>query len=314
MDFDRNIESQLNDIKKRFDDIEKKLTFEEILNDQKLAIKFEKEKKLLMPIVENLHIAETLQNQMEKLTKQDSNECNDDLKKLEQKLNEQKLLLIKLLANYNAKKQSVVIELLKTKNYCQKLQNYIFECYQNFCSTQQLELTIANDPTNFKISISGSDACDFFFFYNGVHSSNTGSVLVLAYPTPKMQTASFNEADIKIDTYRSNGAGGQNVNKVSTAIRITHLKTGIVATCQDERSQFQNKERALENLKQKVYSKITADYNKQLQSLKKQYFKKDIIRRYNFECKQIFDNKLGCQFNMTQNEFDKILFLNKLGK
>ena len=115
---------------------------------------------------------------------------------------------------------------------------------------------------------------------------------------PEAEEVEFeiNPADLQIDTYRSSGAGGQHVNKTESAIRITHLPTGVVVECQDERSQYKNKDRAMKILRSKLYeaeqqkqaAAIAAERKSQVGSGDRS----DRVRTYNFPQNRVTDHRL----------------------
>ena len=112
--------------------------------------------------------------------------------------------------------------------------------------------------------------------------------------------------DLKIDTYRSSGAGGQHVNKTESAIRITHLPTGTVVECQDERSQYKNKDRALQIMRSKLYEAELARQNAAVAAERKSQIgtgdRSDRIRTYNFPQNRVTDHRLtgdNRNFNLT---------------
>lgn len=129
--------------------------------------------------------------------------------------------------------------------------------------------------------ISGLGAYSFFVKQAGFHSfkgNPKGEVQMYVYETNKI--SSFDVEDIKIDYFRSDGAGGQNVNKLSTGVRITHTPTGLSVVCKDERSQIMNKNKALERIETLVNAYFVKEENNRIKLIKKEQDKKGIIANY----------------------------------
>ncbi|MDR0985257.1 MAG: peptide chain release factor 1 [Endomicrobium sp.] len=126
--------------------------------------------------------------------------------------------------------------------------------------------------------------------------------------------------DIRIDTYRASGAGGQHVNKTDSAIRITHLKSGIIVTCQDERSQIKNKTKAFKILMAKLYEKKRLNYENKISNERKLQIgtgdRSEKIRTYNFHQNRVTDHRIGYSEHNINKIMNGDLFelLNKLIK
>ena len=120
------------------------------------------------------------------------------------------------------------------------------------------------------------------------------------------------DKDIKIDTYRSSGAGGQHVNKTESAIRITHFPTGIVVTCQDEKSQIKNKETAMRILKSRLYDhyqqEASSKYAENRRSQVGTGDRSERIRTYNFPQGRVTDHRIGLTLYSLENFLDGDMF------
>lgn len=126
---------------------------------------------------------------------------------------------------------------------------------------------------------------------------HTSTVTVAVLPEVDDVDIEINLNDLRIDTYRASGAGGQHINKTDSAIRITHLPTGIVVTCQDQRSQHKNKDKAMKVLRSKLYEQTQNQQNSEVAQARKSQVgtgdRSERIRTYNFPQGRVSDHRIG---------------------
>jgi peptide chain release factor 1 len=136
---------------------------------------------------------------------------------------------------------------------------------------------------------------------------HTSAATVAVLPEVETIDIEINETDIKIDTYRASGAGGQHVNKTESAIRITHLSTGLVVTCQDQSSQHKNKDQAMKVLRARLYDAQRKEQNKQRSNARKTMVstgdRSAKIRTYNFPQGRVTDHRI----NLTLYKLTEIM-------
>ena len=194
--------------------------------------------------------------------------------------------------------------------------------YQNYCAEHRLKMEL-EDVNETELGgvkeavyhVSGKGAYKLLKYESGVHRVqrvpetetqgriHTSTATVAVLPEAEDVEVEINDKDIRIDIYHSGGAGGQNVNKVASAVRITHFPTGIVVTCQDERSQLKNKERAFKVLRSRLYdfynSRSEKARTENRRSLVGTGDRSERIRTYNFPQNRVTDHRIGLsQYNL----------------
>jgi len=200
----------------------------------------------------------------------------------------------------------------------------LYRMYLNYCERHRLKTEIVDvNETELGgikevvFNVTGKDAYKQLKFESGVHRVqrvpetesqgrvHTSTVTVAVLPEAEDVEVEIRDEDIRVDVYRSSGAGGQKVNKTETAIRITHFPTGIVVTCQDERSQLKNKDKAFKVLRSRLYDYYNTQnqsaYDEHRKSLVGRGDRSERIRTYNFPQGRVTDHRIGLSvYNLTE--------------
>ncbi len=318
---------RLEEVEKKYEDINSQLMSPEIAGDIEEYTRLMKEEKQISPVVNKYReykrviadekenrklLDETDDEEFAEMIKDEIESNKDDINKLEQEL---KIMLLPRDPNDD---KNVIIEIRGGAGGEESalFAGDLYRMYTMYAAAKgfKTEIMYANETglggfKEISFLVEGDGAYSRFKFESGVHRvqrvpetesqgrihTSTVTVAVLI----QLDDIDFhiNEKDLQIDTFRSSGAGGQHINKTSSAIRITHIPTGTVVECQDERSQFKNKDKAMKVLRSRLYDAEKAKRDSEVAGERKSQVgtgdRSERIRTYNYPQGRVSDHRIG---------------------
>ena len=332
------MEEKLNEIARRYEEISARLYDPQVTADPAVYESLMKELTLLRPIAEaydayraaGKHLEEAEQiladgsadKELRELAQEECAACRGELARL---TDEMRILLLPRDPN---DERNVIVEIRAGTGGEESalFAAALYRMYTMYAEKRHFSTEIVNENATelggykeISFMVTGDGAYSRFKFESGTHRVqrvpetesggriHTSAATVAILPEADEVDLEINPADLQIDTYRSSGAGGQHINKTESAIRITHLPTGTVVECQDERSQYKNKDKAMRVLRSRLLereqqaqrSAIAADRKAQVGSGDRS----ERIRTYNFPQGRVTDHRIG----LTLYKIDSIM-------